>query len=78
MHAAAKLGVAPADCLVIEDSVAGVTAANRAGMTVFGFTGGAHHVGGDYAARLEAAGAALAFDDMRKLPELARAAASAK
>ncbi len=78
LHAAARLGVAPEDCLVIEDSVAGVTAASRAGMTVFGFTGGAHHAGGDYAERLEAAGASLAFDDMRKLPELARAAAPAK
>ena len=30
LHAAAQLGVAPADCLVVEDSVAGVTAARRA------------------------------------------------
>ncbi len=45
LHAADTLGVAPADCLVVEDSVAGVTAAKRAGMIVFGFTGGAHHAG---------------------------------
>ena len=68
--AAERQGVAPADCLVIEDSAAGVTAARRAGMTVFGFVGGSHHSGGDYAQRLKAAGAALIFDDMRKLPEL--------
>lgn len=32
--AAQRLGVAPADCLVIEDSVAGATAGRRAGMMV--------------------------------------------
>ncbi len=73
LHAAAQLGVAAADCLVVEDSVAGVTAAARAGMTVFGFTGGTHHAGGDYGARLAAAGAALVFDDMAALPALVAA-----
>ena len=73
LHAAKTLGAAPADCLVVEDSVAGVTAATRAGMTVFGFTGGAHHVGGEYGARLAAAGAALVFDDMATLPALVAA-----
>jgi len=32
LYAAAQLGVSPAECLVIEDSVPGVTAAKRAGM----------------------------------------------
>lgn len=32
LHAAAQLGMSPAECLVIEDSVPGVTAAKRAGM----------------------------------------------
>ena len=70
LFAAERQGVAPADCLVIEDSAAGVEAARRAGMTVFGFVGGSHHGGGDYAQRLKAEGAALIFEDMRKLPEL--------
>jgi HAD superfamily hydrolase (TIGR01509 family) len=35
MLAAQRLGVAPASCLVLEDSEAGVTAASRAGMRVF-------------------------------------------
>jgi FGGY-family pentulose kinase/HAD superfamily hydrolase (TIGR01509 family) len=74
LHVAAALGVGPEDCLVIEDSIAGVTAARRAGMRVFGFTGGSHVQGGDYAARLIEAGAALTFSDMRELPRLAAAA----
>jgi len=37
LHAAATLGVEPARCAVVEDSTAGVQAANAAGMTAFGF-----------------------------------------
>ena len=36
--AAERLGVAPADCLVIEDAHAGIDAARAAGMTVIGIT----------------------------------------
>jgi HAD superfamily hydrolase (TIGR01509 family) len=42
LHAAAALGVAPAECLVIEDSRNGVLAARTAGMRVWGFLGGGH------------------------------------
>ncbi|HKA89842.1 MAG TPA: HAD family phosphatase [Haliangiales bacterium] len=53
LAAAAKLGAAPADCLVIEDSAAGIAAARAAGMTVVAVSAGnflgqdqsaAHHV----------------------------------
>ncbi|NLP62144.1 HAD family hydrolase [Paraburkholderia sacchari] len=70
LAAARGVGVAPAGCLVVEDSVAGVSAARAAGMTVLGFVGGAH-VGGDtHALELREVGAQEIFDDMRALPAL--------
>jgi HAD superfamily hydrolase (TIGR01509 family) len=42
LHAAAQMGVAPARCIVVEDSLAGVEAAIAAGMTALGFSGGSH------------------------------------
>jgi beta-phosphoglucomutase-like phosphatase (HAD superfamily) len=50
------MGRAPADCLVIEDSLAGVTAARAAGMAAIGFIGGGHTYPG-HAEKLRAAGA---------------------
>jgi HAD superfamily hydrolase (TIGR01509 family) len=38
LHAAATMGHAPADCVVVEDTPSGVTAAVRAGMPVYGFS----------------------------------------
>jgi HAD superfamily hydrolase (TIGR01509 family) len=46
LHAAGGLGLDPGRCLVIEDSVNGIRAAKRAGMTAIGFVGGAHCVAG--------------------------------
>ncbi|MBO6719024.1 MAG: HAD family hydrolase [Rhizobiaceae bacterium] len=42
LHAAKELKTDPANCIVIEDSVHGATAAKAAGMRVIGFVGGAH------------------------------------
>ncbi|MDR3428647.1 HAD family phosphatase [Silvimonas sp.] len=65
--ACAGLGADPASSLVLEDSVAGVTAARAAGLVVLGFVGARH---GEPAAaqRLRDAGASDVFDDMTTLP----------
>ncbi|MFJ7204752.1 HAD family hydrolase [Streptomyces sp. NPDC098789] len=62
LHAAARMGVEPARCVVVEDSPLGVRAARAAGMDVFGFTA---MTPGE---RL--AGATGLFGEMKELPGL--------
>lgn len=66
LFAAAQMGVAPNRCVVIEDSVPGVTGARAAGMRILGFTGGGHCRDG-HADRLRAAGAEDVFVSMGDL-----------
>ncbi len=54
LHAAHSLGVEPARCLVIEDSVHGITGAAAAGMRTIGFTGASHTYPGHADALTEA------------------------
>ena len=56
LHAAAQMQVEPDDCIVVEDSPAGVTAATAAGMTAIGFVGGSH-AGGELGHALMRSGA---------------------
>ncbi len=69
LHAAARLGVDPGACLVIEDSLAGVAAALAAGMAVIGFTGGGHCGPGHGEVLLEA-GAGRVVPSMTDLQRL--------
>lgn len=66
LYAAEKMGTAPARCLVIEDSVAGATAARSAGMRCLGFAGGSHCAPG-HENRLRDAGALDVLQQMRDL-----------
>jgi HAD superfamily hydrolase (TIGR01509 family) len=66
LYAATRMGIEPKDCVVIEDSLAGVEAAVAAGMAVIGFTGGSHCAPG-HAARLAERGAAPVIDDLAEL-----------
>ncbi len=69
LFAAEQMKVSPERCIVVEDSIPGITGARAAGMTVLGFHGGSHCLEG-YASKLRAGGAHDTFDDMRQLPGL--------
>jgi HAD superfamily hydrolase (TIGR01509 family) len=69
LHAAKALNVDPSHTVVIEDSVAGVTAAKAAGMTAIGFIGGLHH-GPPSAELLRAAGADEVVETMEEVASL--------
>jgi HAD superfamily hydrolase (TIGR01509 family) len=64
LHAAARMGAAPARCAVVEDSRPGVLAARAAGMRAFGYAGGLTPPD-----RLQVEGTVV-FEDMRDLPRL--------
>ena len=69
LFAAEQMSASPTRCVVIEDSIPGISGARAAGMTVLGFHGGSHCRPG-YGDTLSAAGATMTFDDMRQLPGL--------
>ncbi|MDR0227285.1 MAG: HAD family phosphatase [Burkholderiaceae bacterium] len=71
LAAAAALGVAPAQCLVIEDTVTGVTAGVAAGATVWGYY--PSDQGHASAEQLLEAGASCVFGDMGELPAMMKA-----
>ena len=70
--AAKQFGRPPRECIVIEDSVFGVTAGRGAGMRVVGFTGGAHSWPG-HADLLTEAGAETVINRFADLPKVADA-----
>jgi FGGY-family pentulose kinase/HAD superfamily hydrolase (TIGR01509 family) len=76
LHAAAAMGVAPENCLVIEDSAAGIMAARAAGMAVFAYLGGGHYNESGLRDEVEALGPDAIMQDMRALPGLLELQAS--
>lgn len=71
LYAAERMGVTPAACVVVEDSVMGVTAARAAGMRVLAYAGGVTS-----AAKLAGPNTTV-FEHMRALPKLLRKLGSA-
>ena len=69
-YAAREMGIAAAECLVVEDSENGVKAAVAAGMEVIGFTGGSH-LSRSHGACLIDAGARAVAEDFAALMQLA-------
>lgn len=70
LFAAKTMNVDPRECVVIEDSPAGIAAAKSAGMRVFAFTGGTHSRGGRLEETLASLGPDCIFADMLELPDL--------
>jgi HAD superfamily hydrolase (TIGR01509 family) len=66
IYVATKMHVAPSDCIVVEDSPAGVAAAHAANMVPIGFIGGSH-TNPNLGAQLTNAGARAVIADMRAL-----------
>lgn len=72
LFAAEQMGVAPADCVVIEDSPAGVMAAQAADMAVIAFTGGSHIGPAGLNEQLAALRPDALIDDLHNLPNSLR------
>jgi len=72
LHAARTLGVEPARCVVVEDSVSGLNAARTAGMKTIAFVG-ASHIPSGYADALRAMGITRIMRKMEELPGLVEA-----
>ncbi|TWF52087.1 HAD family hydrolase [Neorhizobium alkalisoli] len=70
LHAASEMGVLPENCIVIEDSPAGIEAGHRAGMAVFAFTGGSHAILPGHREKIEALSPERVFDVMTDLLHL--------
>lgn len=69
LFAAGQMNAAPAECLVIEDSLPGLKAAIAAGMTPIAFIGSEMNNTGEYRSKVEKLGVKLIFSTMKQLRE---------
>ena len=65
LFAARQMGYLPEDCIVIEDSLAGLTAAQRAGITAFAYLGCPMNNHPEYIEKVRAMGIKNIFFDMK-------------
>jgi len=70
LHAASRMGQAPKDCLVIEDSPAGLEAARTAAMRSFAFLGGSHAASAGLRETIAPMRPTCIFERMEDLPRL--------
>ncbi|MGG7565390.1 HAD family hydrolase [Rhodovulum sp. DZ06] len=70
LHAARAMGAAPKDCVVVEDSAAGLRAARAAGMAALAYTGGGHAGPGRLAELAATLSPDAIYDDHARLPAL--------
>ncbi|MFZ7091116.1 HAD family hydrolase [Primorskyibacter sp. 2E233] len=70
LHAAEKIGVAPENCVVVEDSPAGIRAAKAAGMKVVAFVGGGHAKPANLREKVAKLAPMAIISNMRDLPPL--------
>ncbi|NMM45466.1 HAD family hydrolase [Rhodospirillaceae bacterium KN72] len=73
LFAADQLSVSPERCVVVEDSIAGLKAAKRAGMTAIGFIGGSHAEACGLAEAVAAENPVAILTDLTRLPALIHA-----
>ncbi len=71
LFAAERLRVAPQDCIVIEDSLAGIRAAKAAKMRVLGYVGGSH-CSPEYADRVQGEGVEKVFRSHHEIKDYLR------
>ncbi|WEX85945.1 HAD family hydrolase [Sinorhizobium garamanticum] len=72
LYASEQMGYASADCVVVEDSPAGIEAAKAAGMRVFAFAGASHARNDRHRQALAQLHPDVLFDDMGELIQFVR------